>query len=147
MPHRTLPRQSSDSESLEIDIANRPITFYKPTCRYRFALANIWITSGWPTTRPESRIRCERNFLKRRLGIMSRACQISRLGDFARCRRAVGFLALYTESEALPNDRVYSRYQFGEGSRNVAVGRGQRSERWPERSVAFRGWRSVTNSM
>ena len=26
-----LPRQSSNSESLEIDIANRPITFYKPT--------------------------------------------------------------------------------------------------------------------
>jgi hypothetical protein len=30
-----LPRQSSDSESLAIDMANRPITFYKPTFRYR----------------------------------------------------------------------------------------------------------------
>ncbi len=36
---------------------------------------------------------------------------------------------LDTVSEALPNDRVYSRYQFGKGSRNVAIGRGQHSER------------------
>jgi hypothetical protein len=35
---------------------------------------------------------------------------------------------LNTRAEALPNDRVYSRYQFGKGSRKVAIGRGEQSE-------------------
>jgi hypothetical protein len=35
---------------------------------------------------------------------------------------------LDTGSEALPNDRSYTRHLFGKASRNVAIGTGEQSE-------------------